>query len=98
MIALWTPGVLENDSYDGEPAEDGGATVKLLVSVLFGTLECASNTGLELCPDGSFNYIPGLGFTGALTPDGKVGQARYVFADDFTFGTTSTVIFTDGFE
>lgn len=30
--------------------------------------------------------------------DGKVGQARYVFADDFTFGASSGVIFTDGFE
>ena len=59
------PGVLENDMYDGEPAEDGGATVILLVSVLFGTLECASNAQLELCPDGSFNYTPGLGFAGS---------------------------------
>jgi hypothetical protein len=30
--------------------------------------------------------------------DGKVGQSRYVFADEFSFGTDSTVIFADGFE
>ena len=60
-----SPGVLKNDIYDGEPAEDGGATAVLLISVLFGTLECASNAELELCPDGSFNYTPGLGFGGS---------------------------------
>jgi hypothetical protein len=30
--------------------------------------------------------------------DGKVGQSRYVFADEFSFGTDSTVVFADGFE
>lgn len=30
--------------------------------------------------------------------DGKLGQARYVFADDFTIGTESSVIFSDGFD
>jgi len=30
--------------------------------------------------------------------DGKVGQARFVFADDFTFGITLSTIFADGFE
>ena len=59
------PGVLQNDIYNGEPAEDGSATVVVLVSVLFGTLECASNAELELCPDGSFNYTPRLGFAGS---------------------------------
>ena len=30
--------------------------------------------------------------------DGKVGQARFVFGDDFTFGTSLSEIFLDGFE
>lgn len=30
--------------------------------------------------------------------DGKLGQARYVFADDFTFGSVLSEIFSDGFE
>ena len=30
--------------------------------------------------------------------DGKVGQARFVFGDDFTFGTSLLEIFLDGFE
>ncbi len=30
--------------------------------------------------------------------DGKVGQARFVFADDFTFGIALSTIFADGFE
>lgn len=30
--------------------------------------------------------------------DGKIGQARYVFADDFTYGTSFSPIFSDGFE
>lgn len=30
--------------------------------------------------------------------DGKVGQLRFVFGDDFTFGTSLSEIFIDGFE
>jgi hypothetical protein len=30
--------------------------------------------------------------------DGKIGQARFVFADDFTFATSLSIIFADGFE
>jgi hypothetical protein len=39
---------------NGEPAEDAGATVELVTGPQTGMLECGSNPGLELCPDGSF--------------------------------------------
>lgn len=66
-LLVETPGVLDNDSYNGEPAEDSGATAELLASPLFGTLECASDAGLELCADGSFTYTPGVNFPGSDT-------------------------------
>lgn len=145
-------GVLDNDTYNGEPAAEAGATVELVAGPLTGTLECGSNPGLELCPDGSFFFTPGAGYTGSdsftyramvgietalatatlsacqggpsvfvcwkhaeylakldqLGPaaffegfeerDGKIGQARYVFVDDFTLGTVLSEIFSDGFE
>ncbi len=64
-LVVEAPGVLENDTYNGEPAADAGATVELVAGPLTGTLECGSNPGLDLCPDGSFTYTPGAGFTGS---------------------------------
>jgi len=64
-LLVETPGVLQNDSYNNEPAEDGGATVELLTGPVHGTLECESNAALKLCADGSFNYMPGAGFPGS---------------------------------
>ncbi len=66
-LVVETPGVLDNDSYNGEPAEDGGATAELLVGPIFGNLVCESDAGFELCPDGSFTYTPGVDFPGSDT-------------------------------
>jgi len=47
-----------------------------------------------------FGVIDTAGFTTFRfeETDGKIGQSKLVFADDFSFGTESTVIFADGFE
>jgi len=58
------PGVLENDTFDGEPAEDAGAVAELLSGVSFGVLTCEAEPIFELCPDGSFTYTPATGFAG----------------------------------
>ncbi len=65
QLVVEAPGVLDNDLYNGEPAEDGGATAILGDGPLFGTLECEAEPTFELCPDGSFTYTPDLGFPGA---------------------------------
>jgi hypothetical protein len=63
-LVVEAPGVLENDTFDGEPAEDAGGVVELLSSVSYGTLTCEADPFLDLCPDGSFTYTPDTGFAG----------------------------------
>ena len=58
------PGVLANDTFNGDPAEDHGATAELIGDVSFGYLSCESNVAFELCPDGSFIYTPYPEFPG----------------------------------
>jgi hypothetical protein len=72
------PGVLDNDSYDGEPAEDAEATAELVTPPLHGTLECESDVGFELCPDGSFAYTQDGDFPGSdtFTYEAIVGLER----------------------
>jgi hypothetical protein len=65
VLEVESPGVLKNDIYNAEPAEDGGATVVLLSGPASGTLTCLTDAGLELCPDGSFNYTPNVDFSGS---------------------------------
>ncbi len=65
QLVVEAPGVLDNDLYDGEPAVDGGAIAVLVSEPLFGTLECSSDAGLNLCPDGSFIFTPDVDFPGA---------------------------------
>lgn len=67
------PGVLENDTVGGEPADEQGATAELVRGPRHGTLSCAAEPGLELCPDGSFAYTKGESFAGV---DTFVYQAR----------------------
>jgi hypothetical protein len=67
QLVVEAPGVLDNDTYNGEPAVDGGATAELVSGPLHGTLECESNPGFELCPDGSFTYTPNVDFPGSVT-------------------------------
>lgn len=49
-------GVLENDTLDGDPAGENGATAELVSDVSHGTLVLSS--------DGSFTYTPGVSFDG----------------------------------
>ncbi len=65
QLVVEAPGVLDNDLYNDEPAVDGGATAELVAGPLFGTLECESDPGVDLCPDGSFNFTPDGGFPGS---------------------------------
>lgn len=65
QLVVEAPGVLNNDLYDEEPAEDGGATAVLVDGPLYGTLECESNPTFELCPDGSFLYTPSVDYPGS---------------------------------
>lgn len=56
-LAVESPGVLENDTVDGEAAADAGATAELLANVSHGLL--------ALSPDGSFTYTPDVSFAGS---------------------------------
>jgi hypothetical protein len=56
QLVVEVPGVLDNDTYNGQPAADQGATVSLVSDVSGGTL--------SLLADGSFTYDPGASFTG----------------------------------
>ena len=75
-----------------------GAAQPKLVMILDG----GPRIGLGSVPLGFqfYGVIDTLGFETFRIEerDGKIGQARYVFADDFTFGTSSSPIFSDGFE
>jgi len=66
-------------------------------------LDGGAPIGLGLVPVGVeqfFGVIDTAGFTTFRVEetDGKVGQVRLVFADDFILGTVPSPIFTDGFE
>ncbi len=64
-LVVEAPGVIDNDTYNGGPAAGAGATVALIGSPSFGTLECDSDpVAYDLCPDGSFSYTAGAGFPG----------------------------------
>jgi len=64
-LVVEAPGVLSNDTYNGDPAEDAGATAELLTYPVYGTLSCDSDPAFELCPDGSFIYTPDSFYAGA---------------------------------
>jgi hypothetical protein len=55
-LVVEAPGVLDNDTSNGEPAEDAGATVELVDDVTYGSLVLSS--------DGSFTYDPDPDFPG----------------------------------
>ncbi|MCP4004791.1 MAG: hypothetical protein GY725_11395 [bacterium] len=56
-LVVEEPGVLENDTLDGENAGESGATAELVSDASHGTLVLAS--------DGSFTYSPGPSFNGS---------------------------------
>ncbi len=70
------PGVLSNDTFDGDPAEDAGAEAVLVDYASYGVLGCESDPGLDICPDGSFTYTPDLFFPGSdsFTYEAVVGS------------------------
>ena len=63
-LQVEAPGVLENDTLDGEAAGENGATVELLSGVANGTLSCPTDVMVALCADGSFDYLPDPSFSG----------------------------------
>ncbi len=63
-LLVETPGVLENDTYNGDPATDYGATAELLVYPSHGDLTCPGQPAFNLCPDGSYTYTPFADFPG----------------------------------
>jgi hypothetical protein len=63
-LVVEAPGVLDNDTYNGDPASDHGATAELLVWPAYGSLSCEGQPAFDLCPDGSFTYTPFASFPG----------------------------------
>jgi len=57
-LVVEAPGVLSNDTFNGDPAEDHSATAELVGDVSYGYLSCDSDPFYELCPEGSFIYTP----------------------------------------
>ena len=63
-LVVEAPGVLVNDTFNGDPAEDHGATAELMSWPGYGYLSCEAEPTFELCPDGSFTYTPYPEFAG----------------------------------
>ena len=63
-LLVETPGVLDNDTFNGDPATDHGATAELVSWPSYGYLSCEAEPTFELCPDGSFTYTPDPNFAG----------------------------------
>ncbi len=78
-------GVLNNDTLDGET--DIGLTAELVTPVTNGTLTCP-DVAPGLCADGSFQYIPGPGFSGTAS-------FTYQALDGATPSAAATVTLTD---
>jgi len=95
-LVVEAPGVLSNDTYNGDPAEDAGATVELLAGVSHGTLSCDSDPSFELCPDGSFIYTPDsfLGGTDSFTYEATVGTETSQATATLTACTGGPSVFT----
>jgi len=63
-LAVEAPGILENDTFDGDPVTDHDGTSELVSYPSYGSLACESEPAFDLCPDGSFTYIPDTSFAG----------------------------------
>jgi hypothetical protein len=67
MLQVEAPGVLDNDTLDGEPLPPA-AEAQIIASPSHGFMDCATDPGFtELCLDGSFEYTPDPGFAGSDT-------------------------------
>ena len=83
------PGVLENDTFDGEPAEDAGAVIDLVISdVTHGTLILNS--------DGSFSYDPFADFPGvdSFTYQASVGAETSQATVSLSACSAGPIVFT----
>ena len=80
------PGVMANDTHDGNPAAESGGMVILVQPPAFGSLWCEADNSLQLCPDGSFSYSPDTAFPGQdsfryqLHVSGVVAEATVVLS------------------
>jgi len=89
ILIIENPGVLENDEFDGEPAEDAGAVIDLVISdVTHGTLILNS--------DGSFTYDPFADFPGvdSFTYQASVGGETSQATVTLSACDTGPTIFT----
>ena len=89
ILLVENPGVLENDEFDGEPAEDAGAVIDLVISpVTHGTL--------ILNTDGSFSYDPSADFPGvdSFTYQASVGAETSQATVTLSACDTGPTVFT----
>ena len=88
ILEAEAPGVLANDTFNGEPAEDHGATVALLVDASYGFLSLAS--------DGSFTYDPDIDFPGvdSFTYEADVGGSTGQATVTLSACDTGPAVFT----
>ena len=82
------PGVLANDTFNGDPAEDHGATVVLILDASYGALSLAS--------DGSFTYDPYVTFPGvdSFTYEADVGGSTSQATVTLSACDTGPAVFT----
>jgi hypothetical protein len=89
ILLVENPGVLENDTFDGEPAENAGAVIDLVISdVTHGTLILNS--------DGSFSYDPFADFPGvdSFTYQASVGAETSQATVTLSACDTGPTVFT----
>jgi len=85
-LMVEVPGVLANDTFNGDPAANHDATVELLVWPNYGFLSCEAEPTFELCPDGSFTYTPYAEYAGSdsfvyqADVGGEVSQATVMLS------------------
>jgi hypothetical protein len=88
VLQVEAPGVLENDTFNGDPAEDHSATVVMLLDVSYGLLLLAS--------DGSFTYEPDEFFPGvdSFTYEADVGGTTSQATVSLSACDTGPAVFT----
>jgi hypothetical protein len=87
FLQVEAPGVLNNDTLDGNNAGESGVTATLLTGTSKGTLTCPG-VGPGLCANGSFEYTPGTGFDGI---DSFQYEAVSVSTSETSLPTTVTL-------
>ena len=88
-LLVEAPGVLDNDTFDGQPAEDAGAVIDVVISdVTYGILILNS--------DGSFSYDPFTDFPGvdSFTYQASVGAETSQATVTLSACDTGPTVFT----